>query len=156
VAIAVEDDDEWERFRAALGHPDWSADPRFATLASRLANAAALDEHVAAWTRPQRDFDAMATLQAAGVAAGAVQNTEDLYRDPQLRARSFFEQIPHYKKGTVTASTLPLGLSGTPGRTAHAGEAVGQDNEYVFRELLGISQEEYARCLANGAIETLD
>ena len=53
----------------------------------------------------------MATLQAAGVAAGVVQNTEDLYRDPQLRARSFFEEIPHYQKGAVTAAIVPLGHS---------------------------------------------
>jgi crotonobetainyl-CoA:carnitine CoA-transferase CaiB-like acyl-CoA transferase len=155
LAIAVESDAEWERFRALLGHPDWTGDPRFATLAARIANACALDAHVAAWTRGQRDCDAMAALQAAGVAAGVVQDAADLYADPQLRARSFFEHIPHFKKGQVTATAIPLGLTGTPGRTAHAGEAIGQDNEYVFRELLGIPAEEYARCVANGSIEVL-
>ena len=96
----------------------------------------------------------MAKLQSAGIPAGVVQNTEDLYRnDPQLKARGFFEEIPHAAKGSVIASGIPLGLTGTPGRTANSGVAVGADNEEVLREVAGLSTEEYARHVASGAIE---
>ena len=99
----------------------------------------------------------MAALQEAGVAAGVVQNTEDqLRRDPQLAARGFFEEVPHMEKGTVTAAGIPLGLTGTPGRSGRAGAAVGEDNEYVFGELLGMTPDEIRGATEAGAIERRD
>ncbi len=56
----------------------------------------------------------------------------------------------------LTAAGIPLGLTDTPGRSAHAGEAIGQDNEYVFCELLGLRVEELREHIANGAVETAD
>jgi crotonobetainyl-CoA:carnitine CoA-transferase CaiB-like acyl-CoA transferase len=83
-----------------------------------------------------------------------VQNTEDQYlRDPHLAERGFFETIPHLKKGTVVATGIPLGLTGTPGRTPRAGGAMGEDNARVFRDRLGLSETEYNDYLATGAIE---
>ena len=76
-----------------------------------------------------------------------------LRRDPQLAAREFFEEIPHYVRGRVTASGIPLGLTGTPGHTTHSGSSIGHDNESVFTEILGLSREEIDRFVASGAIE---
>jgi benzylsuccinate CoA-transferase BbsF subunit len=91
-------------------------------------------------------------LQAAGIAAGVVQNVEDQFeRDPQLAARHFFEEIAHLKKGTVVATGIPLGLTGTPGRTGRSGAAMGQDNETVFGELLGMTPEEIRSYVDAGA-----
>ena len=92
-----------------------------------------------------------------GIAAGVVQTVEDQYRhDPHLQSRGFFEQIPHDVKGTVVAAGIPLGLTGTPGSSRHAGAAVGQDNDTVFRELLKMSDSELNAAKASGAIETAD
>ncbi len=99
----------------------------------------------------------MSALQAVGIAAGVVQNAEDQFeRDPQLAARHFFEEIEHLKKGTVVANGIPLGLTGTPGRSGRTGAAVGQDNDYVFGELLGLTPDEIRDCLEVGAIERPD
>src|SRR5205823_6200054 len=101
------------------------------------------------------DYEVMTALQAAGIAAGVVQTIEDQFRhDRQLAAREFFESIEHERKGTVIANGIPLGLTGTPGRTGRAGRAVGADNDYVFRELLGMSPQEIRRCIEVGAIES--
>jgi crotonobetainyl-CoA:carnitine CoA-transferase CaiB-like acyl-CoA transferase len=75
-------------------------------------------------------------------------------RDPHLAARAYFERIPHAKKSEVIADGIPLGLTGTPGRTAHAGEAIGSDNDYVFGEVLGLSSEQRASLSRSGAIES--
>jgi crotonobetainyl-CoA:carnitine CoA-transferase CaiB-like acyl-CoA transferase len=84
-----------------------------------------------------------------------VQNTEDQYtRDPHLAERRYFETVPHLKKGNVVAPGIPLGLTGTPGRTTRAGAAMGEDNPSVFRDLLGLSETEYAAYAEAGAIET--
>ena len=156
-AIAVFTDTEWESFCDVLGHPEWRTDPRFSTLSSRLENVEALDERIGRWTAGRTDSEVMFALQEAGIAAGVVQNTEDqLHRDRQLAERRFFEEVPHLKKGTVVAAGIPLGLTATPGRSGRAGAAVGQDNEYVFSELLGMAPEEIRRAIDVGAIENSD
>ncbi len=156
-AIAVFSDTEWESFCDVLGHPEWRTDPRFSTLSLRLENVEVLDELIERWTAGRTDYEVMFSLQEAGIAAGVVQNTEDqLHRDRQLAERRFFEEVPHLKKGTVVAAGIPLGLTATPGRSGHAGAAVGQDNEYVFSELLEMAPEEIRRAIDVGAIESSD
>jgi benzylsuccinate CoA-transferase BbsF subunit len=156
-AISVFDDAEWKRFCRLLGREEWLADPRFAGLAARIENAEELDRLVEEWTQARTDYQVMTAMQGAGIAAGVVQNTEDqLHRDPQLRARQFFEEIDHLKKGKVVAAGIPVGLTGTPGRTTHAGSAVGQDNDTVFGEVLGLSPEEIERYIEIGVIEPAD
>jgi len=153
-AISVESEAQWQALCRTANHPEWESDPRFANLEERLAHWEALDAEISAWSREQKDYEVMERLQAGGVPAGAVQNPQDLLeRDPQYAARGFLEEIPHAKKGTVIASGTPLGLTETPGRTPHAGEAIGQDNVYVFRELLGLSETEWHEATQRGAIE---
>jgi crotonobetainyl-CoA:carnitine CoA-transferase CaiB-like acyl-CoA transferase len=153
-AIAVSTDAEWERFCGVLGRPDWVGDPRFATRLSRLENAAQLDAPIQEWTSARTAYEVMSALQEAGIAAGVVQNTEDqARRDRQLEARGFFEQIEHLAKGRVVATGIPLGLTGTPGSSGRTGAAVGQDNDYVFGDLLGMTPQEIRTCVEAGAIE---
>ena len=57
------------------------------------------------------------------------------------------------KKGVVVATGIPVGLTGTPGHSGRAGAAVGQDNDYVFGTLLGMTPEEIRECTEAGAIE---
>jgi crotonobetainyl-CoA:carnitine CoA-transferase CaiB-like acyl-CoA transferase len=84
-----------------------------------------------------------------------VQSAEDMYRrDPQLAARRFFETIPHFKRGEVSASGIPLGLTATPGRTTHSGSSIGHDNEAVLREVAGLTRAEWEEGIRTGAIES--
>ena len=150
VSIAVSSDAEWQGLCSALGLDA----AQFPTREARLANAERIDARISAWTRERDAHEVMHQLQAAGIAAAAVQTTEDqIQRDPHLAARGFFEEIPHAKKGSVIAPGIPLGLTGTPGRTPHAGEAIGQDNDYVFGEILKLGSEERTQLAELGAIE---
>jgi len=153
--IAVTDQQRWLRLCEVLGRPDWEDDPRFTTPEARLENAAELDAQIEQWTRERPPHLVMELLQEAGVAAGAVQTSEDQFlHDEHLAARGFFEHIPHLKKGEVVATGIPLGLTLTPGHTSRAGASIGEDNQYVFRDLLGLSQREFDRYAAAGAIES--
>ncbi|MBK7950843.1 MAG: CoA transferase [Deltaproteobacteria bacterium] len=152
--IGVEDEADWRRLCAEMGEPAWTHDARFATMAARVVHAAELEAKIADWTREQDDYAVMERCQRAGLAAGVVQSAEDLYRrDPQLAARNFFETIPHFKRGTVHASGIPLGLTATPGRTPFSGSSIGHDNEAVLREVAGLTQTEWQEGLRSGAIE---
>jgi crotonobetainyl-CoA:carnitine CoA-transferase CaiB-like acyl-CoA transferase len=154
-AIATYGEEEWERLCQALGRPAWAADPRFSSQASRIENAEALDRHIEEWTSSRDAHQVMETLQLAGVRAGVVQTAEDLlHRDPQLSERGFFEEVEHLVKGPMLATGIPLGLTGTPGRTGRTGAALGQDTDYVFGELLGMSPEEIRLRIREGVIET--
>jgi benzylsuccinate CoA-transferase BbsF subunit len=153
VAITVFDDEDWQRFAAALGAPAWTRDPRFATRAGRAAHAAEIDRHVAAWTRTQDADAAMAALQRAGVAAGRVADARDLCaRDPQLAARGHFVAVPTPEGRTVRLDGPPFLLSDTPAAVAGPGPLLGEHTDQVLRELLGMGDAERAALRAEGVI----
>jgi len=152
--VSVSDHAEWRGLCALIGRDGWAEDPRFRATEGRRREAEAIDQAIGQWTREYSPQTAAELLQAAGVPAGAVQNTEDQYmRDPHLVERGYFETILHLKKGEVIAPGIPLGLTGTPGRTTRAGAAMGEDNESVFRDLLELSESEYAHYVEPGGIE---
>ncbi|MBI4186439.1 MAG: CoA transferase [Chloroflexi bacterium] len=150
-AIAVLSDDDWQRFRQALGNPGW-AGGRFDTLAGRLENREKLDRLIAEWTAQHTAEEVMALLQRHGIAAGVVQNASDLAHDPQLRARGFFVELDHPEMGKTVSDATPIKLSGTPARYKRAAPALGQDNDYVYRQLLGLSEAEIADLKRQGVI----
>jgi len=151
-AIAVFSDEEWEGLKQALGNPPWTADKRFATLSGRLESAAELDRLVEAWTRERTAEEVMASLQEQGVAAGVVQDASDLANDPQLRARGFFVELDHPELGKTISDAAPIKLSETPAQYRRVAPAPGQDNSYIYGELLGMSEDELARLKQQGII----
>ena len=151
-AIAVFTDDEWQGFKRALGNPPWAGDKRFATFSGRLKNKARLDRLVEEWTKKHTAEEAMALLQKQGVAAGAVQAASDLVRDPQLNGRGFFIELDHPGLGKTVSDAVPIRLSETPAKYSRAAPLLGQDNEYVYGELLGLSRGELTELKKQGII----
>jgi benzylsuccinate CoA-transferase BbsF subunit len=151
-AIAVFTDEEWQGFKRALGNPPWAEDERFATLSGRLNNNEELERQVAGWAKEHTAEEVMSRLQANGVAAGVVQDASDLVGNPQLRARDFFIEIDHPEEGKTLADASPVKLSHTPARYHRAAPTPGQDNNYVYRQLLGMSQAEVVELRENGVI----
>jgi crotonobetainyl-CoA:carnitine CoA-transferase CaiB-like acyl-CoA transferase len=153
VAIAVFDDEQWSALVHALGNPDWAIDPRFATQDARFANQDALDEHLSGWTR-ERDRHAITELlQAHGVPAGAVQNAEDINeRDPQVAHRGIFFEMDHPVIGEARFEGTPIQFSSLDQDNWRSGPLLGEDNAYVFKEVVGVSDEEYDELAAEGVI----
>lgn len=142
-AIAVFDDRDWKRFCAALGSPEWTRDPRFATHRDRLRNREAIDAHVAAWTASRTAEEVMHHLQSHGVAAGIVANARDLcWRDPQLRHRGFWV--------ATALAGQSLELDGWPVADGFERPAIGraplpgEHTDEVLRSVLGLTTEEIA------------
>jgi crotonobetainyl-CoA:carnitine CoA-transferase CaiB-like acyl-CoA transferase len=94
----------------------------------------------------------MESLQKEGVPAGAVQDAAAIASDPQLRSRGFFCEVQDIKRGRKTTDTEPILLSDNPAEYRRAAPAPGQDNEYVYRHLLGIEGEEIERLRKRGVI----
>ncbi len=151
-AIAVYGDEQWQRFKQALGNPAWAEAQKFATSAGRLQNNDDLDRMVEGWTKEQAAEEVMALLQGQGIAAGVVQDASDIANDPQLRARDFFIELDHPELGRTISDATPIRLSDTPARYRRAAPLKGQDNDYVYGELLGIGREELAELKQQGII----
>ena len=93
------------RMRTLLADPEWARDPRYAKSSGRVGHRGSIEARIVEWTSTRNDYEIVERARALGLAAGVVQNTEDmLRRDPQLAARGFFETIPHFKRGEVTAT----------------------------------------------------
>ena len=84
-------------------------------------------------------------LQAQGVAAMAVMNIEDQFLDDHLQQRKAYAQVDHPHIGAEWVYGMPWLLSGTPGSVRTAAPMLGEHNEYVFHQLLGISMDELER-----------
>jgi len=152
-AIAVFTDEEWRSFCQAIGDPDWTRDQKFATMMGRKENEDELDRLVQEWTINYSAKQVMTMMQAAGVAAGVVQTIEDVYRDPQLKHRHHYWEQDHLEAGKFIADASAFKLSKTPGEMSRPSPLQGQHNEYVSKELLGMSEEEFSECLVAGAID---
>ncbi|MBW2289793.1 MAG: CoA transferase [Deltaproteobacteria bacterium] len=142
ISLAVATDEEWRGLAAAMGNPDWASADAFATTAARLENLEALHAKLEAWTPGFDDRELAAQLQQHGVAAAPVLNVADLLSDPHYTARNTFVEVEHPLGFRETIYGAYVKTSRTEPRI-NPGPAIGQDNEYVLKQLLGLSEERY-------------
>ena len=154
VSIAVADDEEWTNLCRCLGRPELIADARFATVTARHRNAAEIDEAISTWTASREKHDAMVELQRCGVTAGAVYSSADLYADPHLAERDYWESVADPDAGMHRYPGRPMRLSRTPLSTRLPTPTLGEHNHYVLGELLGKSASEIDELEQHGIIGT--
>jgi crotonobetainyl-CoA:carnitine CoA-transferase CaiB-like acyl-CoA transferase len=152
LAIAVHNDTQWQALCEVMQRPELGHDPRFATPAARLLHHDILDTILAAWTQVHDAHAAEAMLQERGVPASAVQNSQELYSDPQLVHRRHFVQLPHPLHGTTTIEGSRFRLSRTAARVERAAPTLGHDNQYVLGTILGYSPEHISALTATGIL----
>lgn len=156
IAIAVTGEEEWRSFCRAIDRPELAAAPRFATLRARKEHEDELERVVGEWTSQHPAAEVERLLQAAGVPAGTVSDTRDVCNDPQLTARRHFRWLPHPVFGTIACESPAFRLSKTPCELRTAGPGLGEHNEYVYRDILGLTDDEIADMLVEGVITTED
>lgn len=142
VAIAVSSDKEWRALVKSLDDPRWANEERFSNMLNRWENQDELDRLIQDWTTGHDQYQVMHVLQAAGVPAGAVLDTRQVFEDPHLKQRGFFETVTHPEAGTHSYPGMFWKLSKTPGFIRAPAPCLGEHNRYVFGELLGMSEKE--------------
>jgi len=150
--IAVFDEVEWQSLCHVMGHLPWTRDERFSTLSKRKEHAEELDELLAQWTVKHTTEELVQLLQKAGIPAGVVQNAEDIAKDPQLRARDYFMKLEHPVLGMTTSDASPIKFSDSVTGGWKAGPLLGEDNRYVYMELLGLTESELSLYIEKGVI----
>jgi crotonobetainyl-CoA:carnitine CoA-transferase CaiB-like acyl-CoA transferase len=157
LAIACFTEAEWRALTAAAGHPEWAKDARFADLSKRIAHQDALDALVGEWTKSHDSYALMTSLQQAGVPAGVCQTAEDRCdHDPQLAALEWLTEVTGTKIGRWPVAEVPVKMSESPayigGRIDRGAPCYGEDNHYVYGELLGMSTKEIEALAQEGVI----
>lgn len=152
-AIAVSSNEEWKAFCKVIGKPSWTKEPKFATLLNRKKNEDELEELVEKWTVNYSPEEVMTLMQAAGVPASVVESNKDLFEDPQLKHRGHFRHFEHPAVGRYTHDSRAFRLPKTPDNQFRA-PLMGEHNEYVCKNILGMSDDEISELLAEGVITT--
>ncbi|MFQ5380791.1 MAG: CaiB/BaiF CoA transferase family protein [Dehalococcoidia bacterium] len=176
IVIGCETEADWAALKAAMGRPEWCDLERMRRRHQRLGQQKEIDWHLSHWiedlTRrpdesewlesenpeqpPQRrytSFELVAFMQGFGVPCGVVQSSEDLRNDPQLEHRGHYWMLDHPVMGRRSYDGPAFRLSETPARLTKAAPCLGADNEYVYREVMGMDEEEFIELLAGGAFE---
>ncbi len=141
IAIAIHSEEELEMLGRVIGNPLNPGD-----------ETDKLRQRIETWTTRYDPQEAMRILQQAGVRAGAVLDAAQINSNPHLRERGFFEKVTHPEAGTHSHPGMPWKLSQTPGRIRAPAPCFAEHNDYVFRELLGLSAKEIAELEENGTI----
>ena len=118
-----------------------------------MKNRHELDALVEEWTINFKPEEVMAVIQAAGVPAGLLSNTQDLFEDPQLRHYHHFHEVDHPAMGTCTFYQGPgFRLSETDYEVARP-PLLGEHNEYVYTEILGIPDDDFVKWMQDGVFD---
>jgi len=152
VVLSIRSEKEWAALKEAMAYPAWAEEERFSNRMKRLDNQDELDGLIEIWTMRHGHQEVMTRLQQAGVPAGAVQNGAELIHDPHLNDRGFFWEIDHPEVGPRRYCGLPIRFSGTPVKARSRAPGLGEHNEYVLGEILGLSENEIAELKEKGVI----
>jgi crotonobetainyl-CoA:carnitine CoA-transferase CaiB-like acyl-CoA transferase len=143
IAISVHDDEAWRSLAEAIGLPELGSDPRYADAVSRTSAHDELDRLIGAWTEARTPDEAFASLQEAGVAAGPLLSDEAFVRDRQIMDRQWLQPLASADVGTH--SHPGFAFRGVPQVWQRGAPVLGQDNEYVYKKLLGVSDADFER-----------
>lgn len=144
LALACRDDADWQALAAVIDRP-FVHEARFASRAGRLAAQDDLDARITDWTRDRDAAETARALLAAGVPAAPVTRPEErIEHDPNTAAWGLWPEVEHRAIGKVRVDGLPVHLSRTDWSMERGAPCLGEHNDYVFGELLGLAADEIA------------
>jgi benzylsuccinate CoA-transferase BbsF subunit len=150
--IAVFTEAAWKCFCEVVNAP-WTSDEKFATFAKRKEHEDELNRRVEEWTQERSPEEAMRLMQQAGVISAVVETTGDLLdADEQVKWNNAYMTLNH-PDGECLVENARIGFSKTPGKIRRPGPSIGEDNEYVFKEILGMAEEEINQCYVEGIFD---
>ncbi|MFP1682206.1 CaiB/BaiF CoA transferase family protein [Alloalcanivorax sp. C16-1] len=150
--LTVGNDDQFARFCQVAGHPEWAEDPRFATNRSRVEHREVLVPLLRQTTVMKTTREWLDALEAVGVPCGPVNTLEQVFEDPQARARGLRREMEHPSAGSVPTVASPLRLSATPAEYRRPPPLLGEHTREVLGDLLGIDEAGLETLFAEGVV----
>ncbi|MCY4273769.1 MAG: CoA transferase, partial [bacterium] len=142
VVVSVDDDAQWPAVAELLGRRDWK---RWSTRAQRHDRHDEIDAAIAGWTAARDRDDAVAELLAAGVPAAPVITGRESIDNPQLAARGYQQWMDHAVVGPVPYPSFPGRFNGRYHRLGRPAPTLGEHNEEILRDVLGLDDAQIAR-----------
>jgi crotonobetainyl-CoA:carnitine CoA-transferase CaiB-like acyl-CoA transferase len=154
VILAVGNDGQFAKFCAVAGHPEWAADPRFATNAQRVRHRAELVPLLETVLKTREKADWLTALDAAKVPCGPINNLAEVFADPQVQARGMVQAWEHPHNPALRLVASPMKLSATPTAAHCPPPLLGQHTQEVLTGVLGMDSARIA-ALAQAGVVTL-
>jgi formyl-CoA transferase len=156
VIIGGNGDAIFQRLMEVIGRPDLAADPNLAKNPGRWQRRDELDEAITAWTRQHPNDEVLATLDAAGVPSGPIYDAEGIRDDPHFQSRGMVQQVTttdgERDLGEVAFPGVVPRLGDDPGAIRWLGPDLGQHNEEIYSDLLGLDAADIATLHEQGII----
>ncbi|TCJ97104.1 CaiB/BaiF CoA transferase family protein [Nocardia alba] len=150
VLIAANQDTVFARLTELMGRPELSTDARYVNHVARGARMDELDDLIADWTSGLEADVLLERLHTGGVPAGRIYTARDMFADPHFAAREAIVRVAHPVLGELPMQNVAPKLSATPGSIRHAGPALGQHNQEIYGELLGLDADKIAELVRAG------
>ncbi|BBO86857.1 CaiB/BaiF CoA transferase family protein [Desulfosarcina ovata] len=145
IAIAVFNEDEWQRLKSVMEFPAWAEDEKFSTMTKRKENEQELNQRVEAWTKGQYGDWLEKKLAGNAIKAGVVNDARAAIEDDSLRQREFWAYLDHPVVGSTLYNRAPIVFSKTPTEMNTAAPILGEHTKQVLTDMLGYNEEEVAR-----------
>ena len=153
IAIAVTDDTQWQRLALLMDRQDWLESEALCNAAGRLEQQDELDTGIARWTSEQSVGEVENLLQAVGIPAHRASTVRDAHDDPQLAYRNHWWPSEHPVIGEMSYESPAWRLSDTPPPNPRRSPLLGEDSDYVYRNLCGYSEAEFQQLIIDGVVE---
>ena len=140
IAIACTTDKMFERLTAAMQRPDLRE--KFGAQSTRLANREIVLSEVEKWTLSFSRDNLIEICTESDVPAGAINSISDIFNDPHFEERQVMKNFHVPNLGKITVPNVIPGLSDSPGAVEFLGPDLGQDNYAIYKEELGLSEED--------------
>jgi crotonobetainyl-CoA:carnitine CoA-transferase CaiB-like acyl-CoA transferase len=151
--ITIRNDDDWRRFRTALGDPDWARVREYDAAPGRIEARAKIDQHVSEWTSSRSDREVTVILQRAGVPAGFMMYASDMPDDPHLLARRYPQPVKQPGVGAMTFEGPAFHASSIPDPIVRPAPGLGEHTREICRTLLQMDDAEVSKLVAEGVLE---
>lgn len=143
VLIAANQDTVFRRLCAAMERPALADDPRYDSHQSRGAHQRELDESIARWTVGRTTRAVLEVMDGAGVPAGLIYRAPEMLEDPHFAAREAIVAVPHPQFGKLRMQNVVPKLSETPGSIRRPSPGLGEHNDEIYLDVLGMPRERY-------------
>lgn len=152
IALAGSTDKMWVRIASMIGKPELAEDDRFKTMSARIQNRDAVNNLLADWFATLDAEEAISRCEEAEVPCSLIYSVRDMFEDEHYRQRGDLVQHPDSRWGEVVMPRVVPILSRTPGSIVWGGPALGEHNEEIYGDLLGLSSQEIASLREKGVI----
>ncbi len=141
IIIGANTNSMFKRLATVMQKPEIGNDPRLIENSGRVEHQAEVEDAIEAWTLSLNSEDALSKLDSAAVAAGPILNVKDMFENEQYQARELFQKVTINGEPLTIPAIIPK-LSKTPGETNFPGPELGQHNDEVLKDVLGLSTAE--------------